>query len=100
MYDFSCILTIFLLILVVTDCTDYAGLPDIVNELEKVIGDIGLSLLINNAGQMIHENASLSEVTPQHMRTEFEINTIAPVQITKVTNVLTVNDHVIHYIYL
>ena len=36
----------------ITDVTDYAALPDIVSQVESVVGDDGLNLLINNAGIM------------------------------------------------
>ena len=64
--------------------TDYAALPAVVDEVTGVVGDEGLNLLINNAGELKRENNALNDVTPEHMRREYEVNTIAPLMIAQV----------------
>ena len=63
------------------EVTNHAAYPDIVSQVEKVVGEEGLNLLINNAGVLPDPRGT--EVTPELMRQGFEVNTIAPLFITK-----------------
>ncbi|XP_013407187.1 uncharacterized protein LOC106171396 [Lingula anatina] len=64
------------------DVTDYATLRNtVVPHVQSKVGDLGLNLLINNAGLLLRHD--LSTVTPEAMREVYEVNTIAPVMITQ-----------------
>ncbi len=68
--------------LVEMEVTDYAAYPAVVDKVEQVVGKEGLNLLINNAG-LLPANRDLDVVTPEDMRSAFEINCIAPLMFTK-----------------
>ena len=63
--------------------TDYGALPGIVEQTQKLVGDNGLNLLINNAA--ILNRVTIDNVTPEDMRRHFEVNSIAPLMIVKVS---------------
>jgi short-subunit dehydrogenase len=69
-------------IFVFSDVSDFANIPKIVGETERILQGDGLNLLINNAG-IIHRNA-LGEVTAEEMRESVDINCIAPTLISQV----------------
>jgi len=64
------------------DVTDYDKYDSIVAEVSEIVGEDGLNLLINNAGVAVRRSG-LEYTTPENMRVNFEINTIAPLLITK-----------------
>eukprot|EP00088_Acartia_fossae_P016110 TRINITY_DN18984_c0_g1_i1.p1 TRINITY_DN18984_c0_g1~~TRINITY_DN18984_c0_g1_i1.p1 ORF type:complete len:265 (-),score=41.32 TRINITY_DN18984_c0_g1_i1:313-1053(-) len=63
--------------LIKMDLTDFNSYPDIVNQVDAVVGDSGLNLLINNAG-VLPQNRDLKSVTPDDMMTAFKTNCVAP----------------------
>ncbi|ELU06283.1 hypothetical protein CAPTEDRAFT_115991 [Capitella teleta] len=63
------------------DVTDFDAIPKIVSDTERILDGVGLNLLINNAG-IIHRSP-LGGVTLDEMRTEADINCIAPVLIAQ-----------------
>lgn len=66
------------------DVTDHSAYPKIVEEVSNIVGaDEGLNLLINNAGVLPSERTNPGGVTPQMMRDAFEVNTVAPLFLTK-----------------
>jgi NAD(P)-dependent dehydrogenase (short-subunit alcohol dehydrogenase family) len=50
------------------------------------VKDDGLNLLINNAGIILKDNRNLETVTPEAMRECYDVNTIAPLMITRVSS--------------
>lgn len=64
------------------DAVDYGSYPSIVEWVEKIVGGEGLNVLINNAGQYC--KGDLDSVTAEGMRSDFELNTIAPLMLSKV----------------
>lgn len=63
--------------LIKMDITDYACYPDVVKQVQDVVGNDGLNLLINNAGYL-PRNRDLNSVTPEDMKAAYEINCIGP----------------------
>ena len=63
------------------DVTHTSRLPEIVNEVASIVGESGLNVLINNAG--IYDVRSLQEVTVDSMMKSYEVNTVAPLMMTK-----------------
>lgn len=57
-------------------------LPEMVEKVEAVLAGSGLNLLINNAGIATNET-SWHDVTVDAMKSSYEVNTIAPLMITK-----------------
>lgn len=66
----------------VVDAVDYGSYPSIVQWVEKIVGEEGLNVLISNAGQYTRND--LASVTPEAMRSDYELNTIAPLMLAKV----------------
>eukprot|EP00095_Tigriopus_kingsejongensis_P008232 maker-scaffold591_size129331-snap-gene-0.21 protein:Tk08232 transcript:maker-scaffold591_size129331-snap-gene-0.21-mRNA-1 annotation:"hypothetical protein HELRODRAFT_194898" len=63
------------------DITDHTAYPEIVKGVSQKVEDNGLNLLINNAGVLPRE--SEGGLTPEKMREAFEVNTIAPLFLSK-----------------
>ena len=63
------------------DCTDESSIAAMADEVDKCVGEEGLTLLINNAG--MYESLSLSEMTADVMKEQFLVNSIAPLLVTK-----------------
>ena len=85
------------------DVTDYGALPGIVEQTQRLVRGGGLNLLINNAG--ILGKQALDEITPEKMRECFEVNSIAPLMIAKVSLYINVNKNknnngVLKYLYV
>jgi len=63
------------------DVADYASFDNFVKEVGNVVGDDGLSLLVNNAGIM--RGNKLDDVDPKNMIENFEVNVVSPLMLTK-----------------
>lgn len=74
----QCILCFSLL-----DVKDENSFPRFRQQLEQEIGETGLHLLINNAGIAIWKD--LDNVTKADMMENFEVNTVSPLLLTKVS---------------
>nr|AQS22598.1 c-factor [Pseudodiaptomus poplesia] len=68
--------------LVEMEVTDYNKFPEVVRQVEAVVGSEGLNCLINNAG-VLPKNRDLDSVTPEDMRQAFEVNCVAPLLFTR-----------------
>lgn len=60
---------------------NYNSYTQFVSSVGEIVGEEGLNVLINNAG--ILRTGNLDEVTHEKMRENFEINSIAPLMLTK-----------------
>jgi len=65
------------------DVTDSEAFPDLVSQLEKLVGNSGLNLLINNAGFKESELRDLDSVTEELMVKHFKVNCVAPLLLTR-----------------
>jgi len=65
------------------DVTDSKAFPDLVSQLEKLFGNSGLNLLINNAGYKESELRDLESVTEELMVKHFRVNCVAPLLLTR-----------------
>ena len=63
------------------DVKDYSKYDQAYEQIEKIVGDKGLDLLINNAGIALRGN--LDVVTPQDMLENFEVNAVAPLMFSR-----------------
>ncbi|CAG2168022.1 unnamed protein product, partial [Oppiella nova] len=61
--------------------TNYNSFPQFVKQVEAIVGDQGLDTLINNAGIAI--TTLLDSVTAEDMLKNFEVNSVAPLMLTK-----------------
>jgi len=61
--------------------TNYNSFPQFVKQVEAIVGDQGLDTLINNAGIAI--TTRLDSVTAEVMVKNFEVNSVAPLMLTK-----------------
>uniref|UniRef100_A0A8B9GTF1 Zgc:110339 n=1 Tax=Astyanax mexicanus TaxID=7994 RepID=A0A8B9GTF1_ASTMX len=68
------------------DVVNEASIDTAVKEVATIVGAGGLNCLINNAA--IHINSDLNSVTRDAMMKTFESNTVAPLFVTKVTDIL------------
>jgi len=59
------------------EVTNTGSYPDIVNQVDAVVGDAGLNLLINNSG-VLPQNRDLHSVTPEDMMEAYMTNCVAP----------------------
>lgn len=55
--------------------------PEHIQQVKKVLGDTQIDLLVNNAGLL--QNETLGEIDYDSIRQQFEINTLAPLQVTE-----------------
>lgn len=67
--------------IVTLDVDSQQSLSSALQEVKSIVGNEGLSCLINNAAVGI--TADLKGVTPEAMMTSFQINTVAPLFVTK-----------------
>ncbi|CAG2110865.1 unnamed protein product [Medioppia subpectinata] len=63
------------------DGTDYKSFDGFAKQVADIVGDRGLDTLINNAGIFLWKN--LDETTAEHMVTNFEVNSVGPLMLTK-----------------
>lgn len=63
------------------ETTNYGGYDAFRDQVAAIVGDKGLSLLINNAG--IALRSSLDDVTPEKMLENYEVNVVAPLILSK-----------------
>ncbi|TRY76693.1 hypothetical protein TCAL_07908 [Tigriopus californicus] len=63
------------------DVTNHASFPELVHSISQVVDQEGLNLVLNNAGLLPSEKEG--GVTPEKMREAFEVNTIAPLFLSK-----------------
>ncbi|CAG2178921.1 unnamed protein product [Oppiella nova] len=61
--------------------TNYNSFPEFVKQVEAIVGDQGIDTLINNAGIAIKK--LLDSVTAEDMLKNFEVNSVAPLMLTK-----------------
>ncbi|CAG2178992.1 unnamed protein product, partial [Oppiella nova] len=61
--------------------TNYSSFPEFVKQVEAIVGDQGLDTLINNAGIALRDG--LDSVTAEVMLKNFEVNSVAPLMLTK-----------------
>jgi len=78
----------FLIICHFPEVTDASKYDAIVAEVDKITESTGLNLLINNAGILDESTLSLESTTKESLRKHFDVNTIAPLLITKVGNMI------------
>ncbi|XP_060537577.1 C-signal-like [Pantherophis guttatus] len=69
------------LVLLQLDVTILESIQAVLKEVEKCVGDDGLTLLINNAGRWFFEN--LENENAKDMQTLYSINTIGPLQMSQ-----------------
>ncbi|XP_006642538.2 C-signal-like isoform X1 [Lepisosteus oculatus] len=67
--------------IVTLDVVNQESIANAAKEVEALVGEEGLSCLINNAG--INVVANLEKVTAEQMMQNFETNSVAPLMITK-----------------
>lgn len=65
------------------DITDYGSLNRVHEEVSSIVGDHGLNLLVNNAG-IGGKFLRIGFLKPEAMINTLNINTVAPVMLTKV----------------
>ncbi|XP_062997078.1 C-signal-like [Elgaria multicarinata webbii] len=70
------------LVLLYLDVTDRKSIVAAAEEVQKYVGECGLTLLMNNAGILI--NATLQEETAKNMAVEYAVNTMGPLQVSQV----------------
>jgi short-subunit dehydrogenase len=63
------------------DTTNYRYYDKLLDDCHKIVGNNGINLLINNAGIMFRD--SLPTLTANHLSDTLQINTIAPLMLTK-----------------
>ena len=63
------------------DTKNYASYDKFRDQVAAIVGDKGLSLLINNAGILLR--TSLEDVTPEKMIENFEVNAVTPLMLSK-----------------
>jgi len=64
------------------EVTDFDVLPDVVKQVDAIVGEDGLNLLINNAG-LLPANRALDVVNPEDMMNAYKVNCAAPLFITR-----------------
>jgi len=63
------------------DVKDVGSFPSVRQQVENELGDVGLNLLINNAGVMFGD--SLEKVSKETMMENFEVNVVSPLLLSK-----------------
>jgi len=64
------------------DVRKHDDLPKVVDQVDKIVGENGLNLLINNAG-LLPSPSNLNSVTPEDMMAAFDVNCVAPLFISR-----------------
>lgn len=65
-----------------SDVISEESIKSAVDEVQSIVGNQGLNCLINNAA--IGISANLDSVTPEAMMKTFQVNSVAPLFVTKV----------------
>lgn len=63
--------------------TDFQNVDSLVEQVDKVVGDEGLTVLLNNAGMAVGPDR-LGDLEPEKFVRAFEANTIGPAMLIKV----------------
>lgn len=64
---------------------NYDSYPTFVSQVSDIVGEEGLTVLLNNAGTMISKTGLLKDVVNADMLSkQLNTNTIAPILLTKV----------------
>lgn len=63
------------------DGRKFDSYDDFAKQVQTIVGDEGIDLLVNNAG--IYLKGDLDSITADNMITNFEVNTVAPLILTK-----------------
>ena len=63
------------------NANDYSKYDEFVAQIGRIVGDYGVDTLINNAGIALPDN--LNDTTPEKMLTNFKVNTVSPLMLTK-----------------
>ena len=58
-------------------------------KIKSVVNEKGLHLLVNNAGVVNYEHSKLENVTAESLMSTFNVNTVGPAMMTKVSKILT-----------
>lgn len=67
--------------------TKFDSLSDFAKKVESIVGPNGLNVLINNAGAGLQErHLNLKDVTPEDYMFLYQINTMGPIFLTKVSS--------------
>ena len=78
--------------------TNYNSFPQFVKQVEAIVGDQGLDTVINNAGILLDKR--LDSVTAEDMLKNFEVNSVAPLMLTKallpLLKVCTISGSLVH----
>lgn len=65
------------------DTTKFETFEKKAQEVERIVGDEGLNVLVNNAG--IHMNVtSVNDITAENLISQYLTNTVGPIMLTKV----------------
>lgn len=67
--------------IVTYDASNFDSYPSFVSQIEQVVSGEGLDLLINNAG--IYVKGALDGLTPQDLLKNIEVNSVAPIILTR-----------------
>nr|XP_018908591.1 PREDICTED: uncharacterized protein LOC109038099 [Bemisia tabaci] len=78
------------------DVNQFDAYEKFVNDVQSIVGDKGLTLLINNAGICVPFCDTLDDVTPEKFTSVFTTNATAPVILTKVLRPLLKQSARIH----
>ncbi|XP_077981559.1 uncharacterized protein LOC144436610 isoform X2 [Glandiceps talaboti] len=74
------------------DVDDRDSINDAASKVEQVLGENGLSLLINNAAISVNREQTIEEVDPDYMIKLYRVNTVGPLLVIKVAlNMVTFN---------
>lgn len=69
--------------LIIADVTDYASFGGFAKQIDDIVKDDGLNVLVNNAGVYLEKGKA--EATKDDMINTFEINSVAPIMLTRVS---------------
>lgn len=71
------------------DVTNYASYDDLAKQIGEIVQDDGLNVLFNNAG-VAPKSTRLTATKQKDLMDTFETNSVAPVMLTKVSELTTV----------
>lgn len=72
-----------LIIHLIADVTDYASFEGFAKQIDDIVKDEGLNVLLNNAGVFLEKGKPVA--TRDDMVNTFEINSVAPIMLTRVS---------------